>query len=188
MPLAREIPLLAFTSEYLSKFWGRVDRRSEDECWEWTGARRRGYGLFQVGVCGNFQAHRVSFAIVNGQPDPNLTIDHLCNNPPCVNPAHLELVTHQENMRRQGVRQTHCANGHEYDEKNTYIRPQGRRDCRTCRDARRAAYQERERIKCVSSRKRELELFAAEDAHFEDDFSHEVRSSAPPPQEGWWSK
>jgi hypothetical protein len=62
-----------------------------------------------------------------------LTIDHLCKNPGCVRPDHLEAVTMRENIRRGSwASRTHCINGHEYTEENTYRMPSGYRDCRRC--------------------------------------------------------
>lgn len=75
-----------------------------------------------------------------------MEIDHTCSNPPCVNPAHLEAVTHEENVRRAVERKTHCVNGHEYTEANTYRHPNGVwRDCRKCISLRAMAYKARKR-------------------------------------------
>lgn len=70
---------------------------------------------------------------------PNgLELDHLCRNRACVNPYHLDPVSHAENMRRgvAGLKQrekTHCPVGHEYTAENTYIHPQnGSRNCKAC--------------------------------------------------------
>src|SRR5690606_27089460 len=70
-----------------------------------------------------------------------LVIDHLCGNTSCCNPEHLEAVTNAENMRRRAKRSATCASGHPWTPENTYIRPNGRRDCRACkREASRRAY------------------------------------------------
>jgi len=96
-------------------------------CWNWTGAKTaKGYGRFHLG--GNKHAHRVSYEIYKG-PIPNgLVLDHLCRNPNCVNPDHLEPVTLVENIQRgdqfgKGWKRntTHCPQGHEYTDENTYI-------------------------------------------------------------------
>lgn len=82
---------------------------------------------------------------------PDLPLDHVeCDNPPCVNPDHLEpKATNWENVKRSKVnpfavksRATHCVGGHEFTEENIYIHPKrGTRHCRTCkRDRDRAAY------------------------------------------------
>jgi hypothetical protein len=109
-----------------------------DGCWFWTGAKSAGgYGHFYDGR--NVRpAHRVSYELYKG-PIPNgLVLDHLCGHPPCVNPDHLEAVTERVNILRASgtgainAKKTHCPQGHEYTEENTYRLPDGRRRCHTC--------------------------------------------------------
>src|SRR5215468_7462560 len=73
-------------------------------CWEWIGARdSRGYG--NVRVNGRVRkAHCVLYEVVRGRIPPELESDHLCRVPWCVNPSHLELVSHAENVRRGAAR------------------------------------------------------------------------------------
>lgn len=111
-----------------------------DSCWEWTANRSgAGYGLFWNGVR-KVYAHRWSYEHYREPIPDGLELDHLCRNRLCVHPSHLEAVTHKENCAR-GVAgrdgaerqraKTHCPQGHEYDEANTY-RYKGRRFCRSC--------------------------------------------------------
>lgn len=108
-------------------------------CWEFTGARdRQGYGrLMGLDQVTRF-AHRLSYELFVGPIPDGLQIDHLCNNPPCVSPAHLRPATARQNtLRSQSpsalrARQTHCKRGHAFDRINTYIDPLGRRNCRAC--------------------------------------------------------
>ncbi|MDP2917085.1 MAG: HNH endonuclease signature motif containing protein [Dehalococcoidia bacterium] len=94
-------------------------------------------------------AHKFAYETLVGPVPEGKELDHLCRNPPCVNPAHLEPVTHQENDIRgiagtvsaQRLRSiTHCPQGHPYDLFNTYIHPKtGARMCRICRSLRKSA-------------------------------------------------
>lgn len=83
------------------------------------------------------KAHRVSWRIKHGRW-PTLYLDHLCRVRECVNPEHLEEVTHAENVRRSPlVNKTHCPRGHEYTPENSYFIPStGGKMCRTCERAR----------------------------------------------------
>lgn len=120
------------------RFWPKVDVKSRAECWEWTASRSpNGYGQFSL-QGKRTGAHRFAYESVNGPVSPALVLDHLCRNKGCVNPEHLEAVTHWENLRR-GVGgpalnyyKTHCDSGHIFDGDNTYITKKGRRSCRIC--------------------------------------------------------
>jgi hypothetical protein len=113
-------------------------------CWEWTGSvSGLGYARFYVTVAPyereSFAAHAWSWEQVHGPVPEGLELDHLCRNRRCVNPAHLEPVTHLENMLRGqtvnaiNAAKTHCPRGHEYTPENTYIAPPGSRTKRRCR-------------------------------------------------------
>jgi hypothetical protein len=118
----------------------------ESGCWEWQGWRNSAdYGYLSVD--GRDQcAHRVAYEALVG-PIPNgLELDHLCVNPPCLNPAHLEPVTHAENQRRIAERQTGCRRaGHDWtDPNNVRSRPNGSRYCAACeREAQRRRHSEK---------------------------------------------
>lgn len=141
------------TDSVIRRFWERVDTSPghgpSGECHVWTGSTS-GNGYGQLGIKKQkAAAHRLAWYIEHGAfPDRPWQILHLpviCNNPICVNTAHLRLGTQAENMRdciidgtdRHAIR-THCPAGHEYDEANTYYwihKSNGRpaRSCRACR-------------------------------------------------------
>ncbi len=91
-----------------ARFWSKVDRRGDDECWPWTAARySKGYGFFRIrghqpGRKGDTgQAHRMSWEMAYGPIPEGRMVLHKCpggGNPACVNPKHLKLGDNQENM------------------------------------------------------------------------------------------
>lgn len=81
------------------RFWAKVDK--DADCWEWRGSRNhKGYGLARRRDGKGIQAHRLAYELTVGPIPEGLEIDHLCVNRGCVNPSHLEPVTHTENIRR----------------------------------------------------------------------------------------
>jgi hypothetical protein len=117
----------------------RFDAKCEPDskgCLIWTGyVHVGGYGSFSYE--GRVRrAHRVAYELFYETEVPEgLELDHICHVSRCVNPLHLEAVTHLENMRRaKPANKTHCAQGHPYTAENTLIKNTGRRNCRACRD------------------------------------------------------
>jgi hypothetical protein len=130
----------------IDRVFGRID--VTDNCWEWTGAKSAGYGV--VGIKGkNVGVHRVVYELLIGNIPDGMHLDHLCRNPSCVNPAHLEVVTPRENtMRGYGpasinAKKTHCLRGH--DLSDSCIDKLGKRNCRKCRQIRKKAFYQRQR-------------------------------------------
>lgn len=130
------------------RFWLRVWVRGPDECWPFLGAlASTGYGYVrwegkQKG------AHVVSFLLSVREIPPGHVLDHLCRNRWCVNPRHLEVVTHRVNVLRglglaaMNARKDRCKNGHPFTGENTYVTARGRH-CRRCRRATVLRYEQR---------------------------------------------
>ena len=131
----------------------------ESGCWIWDGmVNMKGYG--KISINGNvILAHRYFYEQLRGPIPVGLFPDHLCRVPPCVNPAHLEIVTMRENTLRgigptaRYAKATHCIHGHAFTEENTYYSntPYGvRRKCYACTIRRDKEYRVRiRRMPCV---------------------------------------
>jgi len=106
-------------------------------CWLSRRSNASGYRQMSVGNRMRY-VHRIAYEVFVGPIQPGAVLDHLCRNPACCNPAHLEAVSHKTNCLRgvgfvaTNATKTHCPKGHPYDDTNTYIRPSGWRECREC--------------------------------------------------------
>lgn len=116
-------------------FWRKV--AVGDGCWEWQGALSAGYGSYRRQTETRL-AHRRAYEDLVGPIPEDLQLDHLCRNPRCVNPSHLEPVTSRENTVRgtnpNMVRHlaATCPKGHNKAE-HRYVSPKGVGYCRICR-------------------------------------------------------
>ena len=120
------------------RLWAKTEKT--DYCWEWLGSKNdKGYGFIGLRSGVSAPAHRVAYELHYGPVPDGLEIDHLCRNRGCVNPDHLEAVSHRVNVLRgvsphaRNARKTHCKFGHPFDEANTGIDVRGDRYCRICK-------------------------------------------------------
>jgi hypothetical protein len=121
------------TDDLSDRFERYVQRT--DGCWPWIGTiTTAGYGHLEYSGS-THQAHRVAYQLFRGRIPADKEIDHLCRVRHCVNPYHLEIVTHQENMKR-GVwpKRPVCLHG-----------LRRKRDCYDCREVYRRRYEEKKK-------------------------------------------
>lgn len=133
---ARPIPALSELE--LARFWSFVEKTAT--CWNWIGLKipsaitsvqRHEYGCFSLsrerGKHRHYKAHRIS-KVLASEDHTDLEVDHTCKNKLCVNPDHLDWVTHAENRRRAW--KSHCKHGH--DISTPEARTKNGWQCRTC--------------------------------------------------------
>lgn len=146
-------PTPPMTDEQAERFWSRIEVNQPSGCWEWTaGTFTGGYGQFRIGDR-TWQAHRIAYSTLIHPIPEGMVTDHLCRNPRCCNPDHLQIVTNTENTNRnysppsQNRRKTHCHKGHPFTPDNLQHSSRGNRNCRTCRNERNLRYKATARAK-----------------------------------------
>jgi hypothetical protein len=98
MPIVSN-PIAEISSFDKERFWSKVNIGNPQECWNWKcGLFASGYGQFRL-LGKPVKAHRISYAIANGNLPTTMFVIHKCDNPKCVNPSHLSQGTHLDNMR-----------------------------------------------------------------------------------------
>lgn len=125
------------TQEQIQRFNNKIDIDKNTGCHVWLGAKSVfGHGRITIEYQ-QYYAHRIAYKLKYGKLTDNLEIDHLCRNPACVNPNHLEEVTHKVNVERGEVgyhnrAKTHCASGHLLSTGNIYLSNKNQRVCKAC--------------------------------------------------------
>lgn len=136
------VPLAPHIAERIN---AKVRTQPNFGCWIWLGAKNnKGYAQIRIQrKC--YLVHRVLFESIVGPIPAGLELDHLCRQPACVNPIHMEAVTHAVNIRRgrRAPWKEACPGGHAYTSANTYWNTRGHRVCLTCKRARGRLTQQR---------------------------------------------
>ena len=120
------------------RFAEKIERDAAG-CWNWKGGFFSGKPYGQFSAVRNWRAHRFAYAALRGPIPDGMVLDHLCRNPACVNPSHLEPVTDAVNILRgegahaKNARKTHCHRGHEFTPENTRMTAGGGRYCLACK-------------------------------------------------------
>lgn len=139
----------------------RSQRDDQTNCLRWMGAHtQKGYGhVVQNGQ--TRPVHRVAYEVWLGPIPEGLEVDHVkargCLHRDCIEPTHLEAVTHAENVLRGdapsalNARKTQCPQGHPYDAANTWVAGDGSRKCRACKSARNQEYRARRRARTTGA-------------------------------------
>jgi hypothetical protein len=116
---------VVFKERTIKRFWSLTDKRGPDDCWEYKKKNHKGYGGFRCAEMPSINsAHRFSMCLhLNRELPSNEWVLHDCDNPPCVNPNHLYIGDHDDNMRDK-VARNRCSSGENHGKailKNTQV-------------------------------------------------------------------
>ena len=158
----------------IERFEEKYSINPDTGCWIWTGfIHPNGYGRFWFQGRPQ-QAHQVAYLLLKGPMPNGLELDHACHNGTncsggpscphrrCVNPQHLEAVSHLVNMQNgngnwRTTRITQCPEGHTYAGDNLYVQPNRQRVCRTCKRKRQRNWIKRHPAYLKNYRKRKIQ-------------------------------
>lgn len=150
------------TRDPIQRFLAKVTKLDSGH-WIWTGSTSSEgrYGSFHLGRV--MPAHRAAWILFRGAIDADLTdVDHRCRKTLCVNPEHLEPVTHRENVLRgdappaANAARTHCTHGHEFTPENTRRNSKGHRACVACEKSPEGLARAREKTRRYRARQKAL--------------------------------
>jgi hypothetical protein len=132
----------------MERFWKKVTFEPNSGCWLWTASlSKAGYGQFVLeGI--PLKAHRFSYEMLVGEIPRGSIILHKCDNPACVNPAHLRPGSYKDNVQDSIAKgRSSCKRGHKFTEENTHVDKSGVRRCLTCMRERSNRHREENREK-----------------------------------------
>ena len=148
----------------MARFWKQVDIKGENDCWNWKGkGTKKGYARFFFNHKSKLIHHFMLFMTgkyISKIDRYEKCTDHLCRNPRCVNPKHLEIVSFKENiLRGNGItarkkRQKFCKRGHLLDKKHIVgwvWKHRGGRQCKRCGQDNQNKYRARKRANKLSA-------------------------------------
>lgn len=99
-----------YTPEIVARYWAKIHRGHNDECWEWQGALSSGYGHMRIQQNGrsiDLLAHRVSYELHVGEIPQGMQVCHTCDNRRCVNPSHFFIGDHKANAADRDAKGRH---------------------------------------------------------------------------------